>query len=123
MAVTLSSHFNSQEGFDSFHLVGVVGGELVDLYDGPYLYSLGEETEQCETLDHRETPSVFETRTQKHRGLADLGIAVDYTATCVNGDASQQVEAKSFPMRLVFDGARYEGDTSALDDFNAKFAE
>ena len=122
-AVTLSRHFNSQEGFDAFHLVGVVGGGLVDLYDGPYLYSLGEATEQCQSLDHREALSVFETRKQKHRGLADIGIAVDYTATCVNGDASRQVEAKSFPMRLVFDGARYDGDTSALDDFNARFAE
>ena len=122
-AVTLSSHFNSQEGFDAFHMVGVVRGKLVDLYDGPYLYSLGEETEQCEILDHREVPSVFEAQKQKHHGLADIGIAIDYTAICTNGDASQQVEAKSFPMRLVFDGARYEGDTSPLDDFNAKFAE
>lgn len=122
-AVTLSSHFNSQEGFDAFHMVGVVRGRLVDLYDGPYLYSLAEETEQCEILDHREVPSVFEARKQKHQGLADIGIAIDYTATCTNGDANRRVEAKSFPMRLAFDGARYEGDTSALDDFNAKFAE
>lgn len=123
VAATFSSHSNSQEGFDAFHLVGVVGGELVDLYDGPYLYSLGEATEQCEILDHREIPAVFEARKQKHHGLADIGIAIDYTAICTSGDASQQVEAKSFPMRLVFDGARYEGDTSPLDDFNARFAE
>ena len=122
-AVTLSSHFNSQEGFDAFHMVGVVRGKLVDLYDGPYLYSLAEETEQCEILDHREVPSVFETRKQKHHGLIDIGIAIDYAATCTNGDANRRVEAKSFPMRLVFDGTRYESDTSALDDFNAKFAE
>lgn len=123
VAVTLSSHFNSQEGFDAFHLVGAVGGGLVDLYDGPYLYSLAEATEQCEVLDHREIPAVFEARTQSHRGLADIGIVIDYAATCVNGDASQPIETKSFPMRLAYDGERYDGDLSALDDFNARFAE
>lgn len=123
VVVTLSSHFNSQEGFDAFHMVGVVGGELVDLYDGPYLYSLAEATEQCEVLDHREVPAAFAVRKQRHRGLADIGIVIDYTATCANGDASQRVEAKSFPMRLAFDGARYEGSTSSLDDFNARFSE
>lgn len=123
VAVTLSSHFNSQEGFDAFHLVGAVGGGLVDLYDGPYLYSLAEATEQCEVLDHREIPAVFEARTQSHRGLADIGIVIDYAATCVNGDASQPIETKSFPMRLAYDGERYDGDSSALDDFNARFAE
>ncbi|MCM5556533.1 hypothetical protein [Pleomorphomonas sp. JP5] len=123
VAVTLSSHFNSQEGFDAFHLVGAVGGALVDLYDGPYLYSEAEATERCELLDHREIVAVFETRKRKRHGLADIGIVVDYAATCINGEDSRTVGKKSFPIRLAYDGACYDGDTSRLDDFNAKFAE
>lgn len=123
VAVTRSSHFNSQEGFDAFHLVGVVGGELVDLYDGPYLYSQAETTERCELLDHRELVAAFETRKRKHHGLADIGIVIDYAATCLNGEDSQPVENRSFPIRLTFDGSRYDGDSSVLDDLNARFAE
>lgn len=123
VAVTLGSHFNSQEGFDAFHMVGVVGGELVDLYDGPYLYSLAEATEQCEVLDHRELVAAFEMQTRRHHGLADIGIVIDYAATCINGEASHPIEKKSFPMGLAYDGTRYDADSSELDDFNAKFAE
>lgn len=123
LAVTISSHFNSQEGYDSFHLVGVVGGQLVDLYDGPYIYSLAEATEHCELLDHREVVASFEVRKQSHHGLADIGIAVDYTATCINGEKRLLVERKSFPMRLAYDGTHYDGDSSALDDFNSAFTE
>lgn len=121
--VTVSSHFNSEEGFDSFHLVGVVKDELVDLYDGPYLYSFAQATEQCEILDHRENVAVFETAAPAGHDLADIAITIDYAATCTNGDATEPVEKKSFPIRLTFDGTRYDGDPSALDDFNAKFAE
>lgn len=123
VAVTVSSHFNAQEGFDSLHLVGVVGGQLVDFYDGPYLYSLAEATEHCETLDHREAVASFGTRKQSHHGLADIGIAIDYTATCINGEKRQPVEKKSFPMRLAYDGTHYDGDSSVLDDFNSAFTE
>lgn len=123
VAVTVSSHFNSQEGFDSLHMVGVVGGELVDLYDGPYFYSLTESTEHCEPLDHREAVASFEARKQSHHGLADIGIAVEYVATCVNGESRKPVEKKSFPIRLTYDGTRYDGDSSALDDFNSSFTE
>lgn len=123
VVVTVSSHFNTQEGFDAFHLVGVVKGELADLYDGPYLYSFAEATETCEILDHRENVAMFQTTASTSRDLADIDIAIDYVATCTNGDASQPVEKQSFPIRLTFDGARYDGDSSSLDDFNAKFAE
>ncbi|WP_370676572.1 hypothetical protein [Pleomorphomonas sp. PLEO] len=123
VVVTDSSHFNSQEGFDSLHLVGVVGGRLVDLYDGPYLYSLAEETEHCETLDHREAVPSLEIRKQGHHGLADFGIAVDYTATCINGEKRKLVKKKSFRLRLIYDGTRYDGDSGALDDFNSTFTE
>lgn len=123
VAVTDSSHFNSQEGFDSLHLVGVIGGKLVDLYDGPYLYSLAEATEHCETLDHRESVTILETRKPSHHGLADIDITIDYLATCINGDKQQPVEKKSFPIHLTYDGTRYDGDTLALDDFNSSFTE
>lgn len=123
VAVTDSSHFNSQEGFDSLHLVGVVSGELVDLYDGPYLYSLAEETEHCQTMDHREDITVLGTQDQTHHGLADIAITVDYAATCINGDDQKSVDKKSFPIRLTFDGTRYDGDSVALDDFNSSFME
>ncbi|PKR88157.1 hypothetical protein CXZ10_17070 [Pleomorphomonas diazotrophica] len=123
VVVTVSSHFNSEEGFDSFHLVGVVKDELVDLYDGPYLYSFAQATEQCEILDHRENVAVFETVAAAGRDLADVAIIIDYAATCTNGDATQPVDKKSFPIRLTFEGARYDGVSSALDDFNAKFTE
>lgn len=123
VVVTISSHFNSQEQFAALHIVGVVGGALTDLYDGPYFYSLGEATEHCELLDHQEVVTTLETEQEAHQGLADIGIVIDYTAACVNGEARQQVEKKTFPLRLSYDGARYDGDSSALDDFNASFTE
>ncbi|MBS1182822.1 MAG: hypothetical protein H6Q99_2702 [Proteobacteria bacterium] len=123
VALTLSSHFNSQEGFDVLHLTGVVGGELIDLYDGPYLYSLAEATEHCQLLDHREVISAIKTQPQSHHGLADIGVVVDYAATCINGETRRQLEAKSFPLRLTYDGARYDGDASALGDLNSGLME
>lgn len=123
VAVTLSSHFNSQERFESLHLVGVVGGKLVDLYDGPYLYSLGEASDDCDLLDHQETMAILEAQKKSHHGLADIGIIVDYATTCVDGKTKRQVEKRSFPLRLTYDGTRYDGDTAVLDDFNAKFSE
>lgn len=123
VVVTDSSHFNSQEGFDSLHLVGVVGGQLVDLYDGPYVYSLTEESEACSPLEHRETLASFGTRKQSHHGLADIGVVVDYTATCTKNDKARLIKKKTFPMRLTYDGARYDGNSSALDDFNSSLSE
>jgi len=123
VVVTDSSHFNSQEGFDALHLVGVVGGSLVDLYDGPYLYSLAEQTEHCETLDHRETIPSLEMRKQRHHGLADIGIAVDYTATCINGEKRKLIKKKSFRLLLTYDGTRYDGNSGALEDLNSSFTE
>lgn len=123
VAVTVSRHFNSQEQFEALHLVGVVGGALVDLYDGPYFYSLGEATEHCELLDHQEAVTTLEVQNDRHHGLADVGIVIDYVASCVNGEARQQVDTKTFPLRLSYDGDRYDADSSALDDFNASFAE
>ncbi len=123
VVITDSSHFNSQEGFDSLHLVGVVGGELVDLYDGPYVYSLTEGSEACSPLEHRETLTSFGARKQSHHGLADIGVVIDYTATCTKNDNVRQIKKKSFPMRLVYDGTRYAGNSSALDDFNSSLSE
>ncbi|WP_026790652.1 hypothetical protein [Pleomorphomonas oryzae] len=123
VVVTDSSHFNSEEGFDSLQLAGVIGGELVDLYEGPYLYSLTQATEHCQTLEHRESITSFETRKQSHHGLADIGIGIEYTATCVNGEKRKPAGKKSFPLRLAYDGARYDGNSSAIDDFNSSFTE
>jgi hypothetical protein len=118
VVVAVSSHFNAEEGFDSFHLVGVAKDKLVDLYDGPFLYSFAQQTDQCEVLDHRENISAFETAAPASGHLADINIAVNYIATCTNGDAVKPVEKKSFPIRLTFDGTHYGGDAAALDDFN-----
>jgi len=123
VAVTASGHFNSQEQFKSFQVVGVAGGQLVDLYDGPYLYSLDEVSDRCDFLDREEAVDVLEARKKSHHGLSDIDIVVGYTATCITDDTRRQVEKKSFPLRLSYDGARYDGDSSALDDFNSGFME
>ncbi len=123
VVVTDSSHFNSQERYEALHIVGVVGNALVDLYDGPYLYSLSEASDGCELQGHDETISDLKTQKKVHHGLADIGITVDYVASCTNADANRQTKKKSFPIRLSYDGTRYDGDTSALDDFNSSFTE
>lgn len=123
VVVTNSSHFNSQERYEALHVVGVVGDGLVDLYDGPYLYSLGEASDGCELLGHEETISELKAGKKAHHGLADIGITVDYVESCTNGEARRQTKKKSFPIRLSFDGARYDGDSSLLDDFNSSFTE
>lgn len=123
VVVTNSSHFNSQERYEALHVVGVVGSALVDLYDGPYLYSLSEASDGCELQGHDETISDLKIQKKVHHGLADIAIIVDYVASCSNGDARRQTKKKSFPMRLSYDGTRYDGDTSTLDDFNSSFTE
>lgn len=123
VVVTNSSHFNSQERYEALHIVGVVGNALVDLYDGPYLYSISEASDGCEILGHEETISDLKIQKKIHHGLADIGITVDYVASCSNGDARRQTKKKSFPMRLTYDGTRYDGNTSSLDDFNSSFTE
>lgn len=123
VVVTSSSHFNSQERYEALHILGVVGNALVDLYDGPYLYSLSEASDGCALQSHDETISDLKIQKKVHHGLADIGITVDYVASCTNGDVRRQSRKKSFAIRLGYDGARYDGDTSSLDDFNSSFTE
>lgn len=123
LVVTVSSHFNSQEQYQSLHVVGVAGGELVDLLDGPYLYSLATATDDCDPLAHDEAVARLSTLTKAHHGLDDLEIVVDYAATCTAGEQVSEVAAKSFVMRFAYDGSRYVGGTERLDRLNAELAE
>jgi len=123
LVVSVSSHFNSQEGFDSFLVAGLIHGRLADLYDGPYLYSVKLGSDSCDTLEHAETASVFEPARQTHQGLADLRVVITYTRSCVTGDARQVEASKTFPMTLVFDGKRYRGGSKGLDRLNNGLAE
>jgi hypothetical protein len=123
LVVTVSSHFNSQEQYQSLHVVGVVGGEVVDLLDGPYLYSLVTVTDRCDPLAHQETIARLVTLPKAHHSLDDLEIVVDYAATCTAGEQVSEVAAKSFVMRFAYDGTRYVGRTEPLDRLNTGLAE
>ena len=123
LVVTVSGHFNSQERYQSLHVVGVAGGEVVDLLDGPYLYSLVTATDRCDPLAHDEAVARLSTLAKAHHGLDDLEIVVDYAATCTAGEQVSEVAAKSFVMRFAYDGSRYVGGTERLDRLNAELAE
>lgn len=117
-----NSHFNSQEGFSSYVLVGPDGkGALAALYEGPSLYSLGEGGKGCDSLDRRQELVAFAPGKGMRGGFADLEAKVAETTTCRRGDVETVRKRTEFPFRLKFDAAAgvYKGGSAALDRRNA----
>jgi hypothetical protein len=112
VALIGDGHHNSSESFETYQLVGTVGGRLTLLHPGLFLYSWQAPRRGCpmEQVSHSLSHLAL------HPG-GTLVATVREERSCERETGTRPLGNRSFTIRFVWDGARrrYRANTSALD--------
>jgi len=112
VALIGDGHHNSSESFETYQLIGTVGGRLTLLHPGLFLYSWHAPRRGCpmEQVSHTLARVLLRPR-------GTLVATVRETRSCERETRTQPLGARSFTIRFVWDSARrrYRADTRALD--------
>jgi hypothetical protein len=77
-----NAHHNSQEGFESYLLLALLGGKLVEVYYGPSLYSVSRATASCDDAREIQRLVKFEAMESRRDGMADMRFEVLAESEC-----------------------------------------
>lgn len=116
VALIGDGHSNSSESFETYQLVGTVGGRLALLHPGLFLYSWHAPRRGCrmEQVSHILSHLAL-------RSGGTLVATVREARVCQRETGDQALASRRFTIRFVWDGARhrYRADMRALDAVNA----
>ena len=117
VALIGDGHHNSSESFETYQLVGTVGGRLTLLHPGLFLYSWHAPRRGC--------PMEQVSHVLSHVALRQGGTlvaTVREARSCAREARTRMLGNRSFTIRFIWDGARrrYRADTRALDAVSAR---
>jgi len=114
--LVVNAHYNSQEGFVDYMLLGFVGGRLSPLYRGPSLYSVQSNDPACEEKVVTQRLEAFGSLPTSHDGFADLSLKVAEEGECRTGATTTMLSAKRVSVVLTWNAEtrKYAGGEKEL---------